>query len=136
MNAAKPAPVATGRWKSRTSSTPNTTAAIAARFTEPRQVGFLSRRSARRVRAIFFASSRVWGRPVRPARSIVPAGVPRCLRVRFFLVCATTATLPERPQRVFEQVALGREPAQRHVLGKALESAPGREAYELGFGDL
>src|SRR3954452_10675970 len=134
MNAAKPAPVATGRWKRRTSSTPNTTAAIGARVIEPRQVGFLSRRSARRVRAIFLASSRVWGRPVRPARSIVPAGVPRCLRVRRFFVWATPATLPGGPQGVFEQMALGRQPAQRHALGEALERGLRGQAHQLGLG--
>src|SRR5204863_6987127 len=47
----------------------------------------------RRWRVISLPSLRVRALPVRPERSIVPACVPRCLRRRFFLVCATTLSL-------------------------------------------
>src|SRR3954462_3845824 len=134
MNAASAPPAAIGRWNTSTISAPNTTAAIAARLSDPRQVGGLSSRCVRCWRAIFLASSRVLGRPVLPARSIVPAGVPRCLRVRFFFVCAIPPTLPEGPERGFEQVALGQEAAQRHVLREPRERRLRREAHQLGLG--
>ena len=71
-------PWAGGRLKSRTTATAKTAAERTARFSELRQVGGLSKRCARRSRAMFLASARVevW-RPVRPRVSIVPAGVPR-----------------------------------------------------------
>src|SRR3954464_10795007 len=72
--------------------------AKAARFSAPRQVGGVSSRAWRRSAALWrdaalddevlFALDRplVDGLLVRPARSIVPAWVPRCLRLRFRLV--------------------------------------------------
>ena len=73
------------------------TAAIAARFIAPRQVGGLSRRSARRRRASSRAAALSAGRlaaalPPRErdsaAGAIVPACVPRCLRRRLVFVFA------------------------------------------------
>src|SRR3954463_4864610 len=72
------------------------TEANAARFTAPRQVGGLSSRAWRRSAEVilddgFFDAVGDVLRPlddgllVRPARSIVPAWVPRCLRLRLRL---------------------------------------------------
>src|SRR3954468_1502798 len=134
---------ATSRLKRITTKAPNTSAAIPARWTAPLHVGGLSRRSVRRWREICLASSRVRGRPVRPARSIVPAGVPRCLRVRLRLVCAIAfgayparaALSVQRRQRLFEYVALRAEAVQRDVGGEAVEGRTRREADQLGLGD-
>src|SRR5919108_4427191 len=139
MKPARITPCATLRLNARITSTPKTAAAMAARLTELPQVGGLSSRSCRRWRAICLASSFVWGRPVRPARSMVPARVPRCLRVRLRLVCAMdSATLPDasghRAQDFLKQVALRREAAQRDVVGEALEGGARREADQLRLG--
>src|SRR3954462_4754783 len=68
------------------------TAANAARLSELRQVGSLSKRFSRRGRAdACFVAGVLFdltARPVRPGVSIVPAWVPRCLLRRFFLVWA------------------------------------------------
>src|SRR5436190_23111624 len=121
MKAARPAAAAIGLWKTTRIRTAKTRAASAARLTDPRSVGGLDVRSSRRRRDISLASSRVRPRPVRWRLWIVPAGVPRCFRRRLRLVWDTDATLPEGGQGVFEQVALGIEPAKRDVLRKALE---------------
>src|SRR5215213_5608575 len=145
MNAARIAPWAIPRPKASTTSTPNTAAAIAARLIDPRQVGGCDIRSSRCLREICLASSRVRGRPVRPARSIVPAGVPRCLRVRLRLVWAIyerryrTAfrlCLRHGAQDVLEDVPLRVEAAQRHVPREAVESRARREADQLSLGHL
>src|SRR5919108_1492538 len=141
MKPARITPCATLRPKAAITRTPNTAAAIAARLTELPQLGGLSSRSWRRWRAICLASSRVCGRPVRPARSIVPAGVPRCLRVRLRLVCAMdSATLPDasghRAQDFLEQVTLWGEPPERHVVREALEGGAWGESDQLGLRHL
>src|SRR5215211_3892329 len=135
MSAASTEPWATFCLKRRTTSTPNTAAAMAALFTAAFQVGGRSSRSARRFWAICLASVAVRGRPVRPARSIVPAGVPRCLRVRFRRVWAIDpGTLLQRRQGFLQNVALRREAAERNVLRKAVERGPRRETDQLGLG--
>src|SRR5829696_9089468 len=126
MNAARIAAPATPLPNATVTSTPKTAAAIAARCIAPRHVGGLSSRSARRWREICLASWRVCGRPVLPERSIVPAGVPRCLRVRLRLVCAiapepTRRRSAQHRERLFQDVALGGEAVQRHVVGEAVE---------------
>src|SRR3954451_20630330 len=79
-------------------------AANAARLSAPRQVGGLSKRAWRRSAAVWRAAGLddearfdepelprdvlAGGLLVRPARSIVPAWVPRCLRLRLRLVWA------------------------------------------------
>src|SRR5215212_8219956 len=79
-------------------------AAKAARLSEPRQVGGLSKRAWRRSAAVWRAADfdddddaarfeppldeLPAGLLVRPGRSIVPAWVPRCLRLRLRLVWA------------------------------------------------
>src|SRR5919201_3024611 len=136
MNAASPAAWGSERRNTSTTSTANTSAASPALFTAPRSVGGFDSRSSRRRLEICLASWRVCGRPVRPGRSIVPAGVPRCFRRRFRLVWAMMAKLPERLEGVLQDVQLGIEATQRHVLRKALESGSRREPDELGFGDV
>src|SRR5215210_3192371 len=147
MNPARITPWATERPKIRTTSTPNTAAAIAARLTAPFHVGGVAARSMRRWRATCLASSRVRGRPVRPARSMVPAGVPRCLRVRLRLVWAiderryrTAASLSgclrHRAQDVLEDVPLGVEAAHRYVSREAVEGRARSETDQLRLGHL
>ena len=72
-------------------------AAMAPRIAAWRQVGGASVFGVglRRERARDFASSRLCGRPVRRLVSIRPPWVPRCLRRRFFFVCATADTCGE-----------------------------------------
>ena len=115
------------RPSSRTASTVRTAedaAAIAARLTEPRQVGGLLRRSSRRscadlLRACACASA---AGPVRPRASTVPAWVPRCLRRRLRLVwamgrrCARASVTRSR-----SGAGRGRSRAGGHVVGEALE---------------
>src|SRR6186997_1237055 len=140
MNAPRAAPSGIDFPNRTTTRIAKTAAAIAARLTALRQVGGLSSRSCLRWREICLASACVGDRPVLPARSIVPAGVPRCLRVRLRLVCAIPATLPDglgdRAEHFLEDVALGVEPAQGHVIGEALERGAGRQADQLGLGHV
>src|SRR5919106_6106387 len=136
ISAARTAPWAGSCPNSRTTRIPKTTAAIAALLIAPRHDGGLFSRSSRRCLAICLASPAVRGRPVRPARSIVPAGVPRCLRVRLFRVWAMAlSTLLQRRQGFLQDVALGRESPQRNILGKALERGPRCQSDQLGLGD-
>src|SRR3954469_11615555 len=137
MNAARVTPSRMGRWKTATTSTPNSAAAIPALCAALFQLGGLSRRSCLRRREISFDSSRVRACPVRERCSIVPACVPLCLRRRLRFVWATVCpTLPDSPQRVLDQVPLRREAAHRHVLREALEGRLGRESHELRLGHV
>src|SRR5262245_15992778 len=136
MNAARATPAAMSRLNSTTTSTPNTAAAMAARLMAALQVGGLSSRSWRRWRATRFASSRVCGRPVRPARSIVPAAVPRCLRRRLRFVWAIPrATLPDGGQGSLQNVAFWREAAQRDVVRESVKCGLRSEPHELRLRD-
>src|SRR5436190_2945755 len=76
--------------------TPNTIAAMAALLAALRQLGGRFARAARvdRADAGFAVDPRVlrlWA-----AFSIVPAAVPRCLRLRFFLACAISLRIVVR----------------------------------------
>ncbi len=110
-----------------------------ARLTAPLQVGGSVSRSSRRWRGDLLGvlAAVPPARPVRPARSIVPAAVPRCFRVRLRLVWAiVSASVTERYERLLDHVPLGGEAAQRHVVGEALERGARGQAHQLGLGHL
>ena len=83
--------IAGERLNATTSRTPKITAAIAALFAALRQVGGLLMRASRALClvGVAFLRGRLWA-----AFSIVPAAVPRCLRLR--RVCAISGGIVVR----------------------------------------
>src|SRR3954469_17715699 len=123
-----------GCWPKTDSSTTKSTAAIPPFFRALDQLGGSGTRGPPldfflpRLRARDCASARLRGRPRAGRVSIRPPWVPRCLRRRFFLVCAIECRLAEH---VLDHVALRVEVLDRRVVRITLERGLWREPDQL-----
>src|SRR5690349_592346 len=141
------------RWKRTSRTTAEIAAAAAPRTAELAQVGGVSTFGPRlvlvRCRACAWASARLRGRAARRLASIRPPWVPRRLRRRFLLVCATSLNATEFAfmdayapittksvagiERRLDHLPRRIEVADRDVRRESSHSGLGHEAHHLGF---